>query len=297
MVAVVEGECLKFYERSKISSIKLFDMSYALITGASRGIGKAIAEELAGRHYNLILTGRYMDELYAFSRVLEKRYPIEVLPIQIDLSHADAAEQLTALTAPYHHDLSVLVNNAGYGLNGAFETISINDQLDIIDVNIKALVKISYAYIPVLKQSKKAYLLNVSSTTAYQPIPYFNVYAATKAFVLSFTRGLRHELRKSNLSVSCLCPGSTDTNFVNRAGMSDATKKLAAQYNMSPEAVARIAVSGLFRGKSEIVPGFINKLTAILPKFLPKHTLEKIAGKIYEQKGKWNSPALENILA
>lgn len=268
-------------------------MSYALITGGAKGIGKAIAEELAARNYNLILIGRDTDELYATCKVLEKRYAIEVLPLNIDLSSADAVEQIISLTRPYHDQLNVVVNNAGYGLNGAFEEISLSDQLDLIDVNIKALVKISHAYIPVLKKFNKGFLLNVSSTTPYQTVPYFNVYASSKAFVLSFTRGLRHELRNSTLSVSCLVPGSTNTNFVNRAGMSESAKRLAAKYNMTPQAVAKAAINGLFKGEREIVPGFINKLNAFFPRFFPKWLTEKVAGNIYEKKEHLVDPSFD----
>jgi len=271
-------------------------MSYALITGAAKGIGRAIAEELAIRNFNLLLVDMDVDQLYASAKQLERQYAVEVLPLHIDLSQEDAAEQVLNFTRPYHKELNVVINNAGYGLNGAFENISLSEQLNIIDVNIKAVVKLSYAYIPLLKKFNNGFLLNVASTTAYQTVPYLNVYASTKAFVLSFTRGLRHELRNSSLSVSCLSPGSTDTDFVNRAGMSEATKKIAARYNMTPQAVAGIAVTGLFKGVPEIVPGFTNKLNAFLPKFFPKWLVEKIAGNIYKQKDRWIDPAVGNVL-
>lgn len=264
-------------------------MSYALITGGAKGIGKAIAEELGARNYNLILIGSDGDELYGICKIMERRYGVEVLPLHIDLASANATEEIISLTRPYHDQLSVVVNNAGYGLSGAFEQISLNDQLNIIDVNIKALVKLSHAYIPVLKKSNKGFLLNVSSATAYQTVPYFNVYASTKAFVLSFTRGLWHEFRQSNLSVSCLVPGSTDTNSVDREGMS--TKKRAAKYGMTAQAVAKAAVNGLFKGEREIVPGFINKLNAFFPRFFPARLIQKMPGNIYEKKDRLIDPA------
>jgi len=138
----------------------------------------------------------------------------------------------------------------------------------------------------VLRQFPRAYLLNLASTTAYQTVPYLNIYAATKAFALSFTRGLRYELRHSGISVSALSPGSTDTDFVNRARMSEHTRSIANRFNMTPEKVASIAVEGLFKGKAEIIPGFTNKLNAWLPKFFPKLFVEKIAAGIYAPKEK-----------
>jgi hypothetical protein len=180
--------------------------------------------------------------------------------------------------------LNLVVNNAGYGLNGAFADMPLEAQLNLIDVNVKAQVKISHSFIPVLKQFQEAWLLNVGSTTCYQPVPYLSVYAASKSFVISFTRSLRHELRHTSISVSCLSPGSTDTDFVNRAGMPERIKNTARRFNMTPERVAGIAIKGLFNRKAEIIPGFTNKLNAYLPKFFSKSLVEKIAGNIYENK-------------
>jgi short-subunit dehydrogenase len=125
-------------------------MSFALVTGAAKGIGRAIAEELAIRKYHLILVDKDADELYASTRKLRAAI-VQVIPLHIDLTAADGVEQLISFTQPYHEWLNVVVNNAGYGLRDSFEQISISDQLNIIEFNIKALVKISHAYIPVLK--------------------------------------------------------------------------------------------------------------------------------------------------
>ncbi|CAL1519869.1 SDR family NAD(P)-dependent oxidoreductase [Chitinophaga sp. MM2321] len=260
-------------------------MSYALVTGAAKGIGKAIAAELAARNYHLLLVDFDGNTLAATAEALAAQYHVNVHTLHQDLSEPDALLHITAWTSSWHDQLNVVVNNAGYGLNGAFENSSLPEQFNIIDVNIKAQVGLSYAYIPVLRKFQRAYLLNLASTTAYQTVPYLNIYAASKAFALSFTRGLRHELRDSPISVSALSPGSTDTDFVNRARMGDATRKLADRFNMTPEKVASIAIDGLFKGKAEIIPGFINKLNAFLPKFFPKTFVEKIAGNIYQPVG------------
>ncbi len=200
-----------------------------------------------------------------------KKYKIDVQALHLDLSEHDAVEHILKFTQPFHDRLSVVVNNAGYGLNGAFEELTLEEQLNIIDVNIRAVVKLSHSYIPVLKKFRKAYLLNVGSTTSYQTVPYLNIYASTKAFVLSFTRGLRYELRNTTVSVSCLSPGSTDTDFVKRARMGPSILKTADKFNMQPGVVAKIAIKGLFNGKAEFIPGFTNKLNAYLPKFFSKN--------------------------
>ena len=148
------------------------------------------------------------------------------------------------------------------------------------------VMRLSHAYVPVLKKRTRSFLLNVGSTTCYQSIPYLNIYAASKAFVYSFTRALRFELRNSPVSVSLLIPGSPDTNFVHRARMSEATKKAAERFNMLPDVVARIALRGLFRGKAEIIPGFTNKLHAFFPRFVSRSFTEKLGANIYKPEVK-----------
>ena len=259
-------------------------MSYALVTGAAKGIGKGIAKELARNDFDLLLVDLDGTSLEATKKEIESTSGSLVYALQLDLSAPDALQQLTLWTSIWHDELQVVVNNAGYGLNGAFEQLELEEQLNLIDVNIKAQVSLSHAYIPVLKKRGQAFLLNVASTTCFHTVPYLNVYAASKAFVLSFTRGLRFELRNTPISVSVLIPGSTDTDFVNRARMSEAVKKKAERFNMSPELVGRIAVRGLFKGKAEIIPGFTNRLHAFFPRFFPKSFVEKVGGNIYKPK-------------
>ncbi|WP_158618233.1 SDR family NAD(P)-dependent oxidoreductase [Chitinophaga lutea] len=259
-------------------------MSYALVTGAAKGIGRAIAAELAAKKYSLLLADIDGPGVREVAGTLSKQYGIDAQYLQTDLSQPGAADQLKLWTGGYHQLLNVVVNNAGYGLNGRFEELSLSSQLNIIDLNIKTQVAVSHAFIPILRSFPQSYLLNVGSTTAFQSVPYLNVYAATKAFVLSFTRSLRHELRQSPISVSCLIPGSTDTDFVNRAGMGAGTLRIASRFNMTPESVGKTAVQGLFAGKAEIIPGFTNRLNAFLPKFFPKAFVEKIAAGIYRPR-------------
>jgi len=259
-------------------------MSYALVTGAAKGIGKAIAAELALRGYNLLLVDIDKPGLTQTAQVLREISRRTIYTLSLDLTRPDAIDTLWQWTASFHDDLQVIVNNAGYGLNSAFADTAIEQHLNLVDLNIKAQLKISHAFLPVLQQFPKAWLLNVGSTTCYQSVPYLASYAASKAFVISFTRSLRYELRHTGVSVSCLSPGSTDTDFVNRAGMSDRIKKTADRFNMTPQQVAAIAVKGLFKGKAEIIPGFTNKLNAWLPKFFPKSFVEKIAARIYQPR-------------
>ncbi|MCG2613271.1 SDR family NAD(P)-dependent oxidoreductase [Terrimonas sp. NA20] len=258
-------------------------MQYALVTGAAKGIGKAISAELARRKFNLLLTDWDLEQLKISAAAIRQEYGVEVHEYVQDLSDAGAARNLKSWSFPYHDLLTVVVNNAGYGLNDPFEQLSIEEQFGIIDVNIKAQLAITHELLPVLRR-KKSFLLNVCSTTVYQPVPYLAVYAASKAFVLSFNQSLRYELRGSTVSLSYLSPGSTDTDFVVRARMKPHTLKTAERFNMTPGAVAKIAIDGLFKGKEEIVPGFLNKLNARLPKFFPLPFIRKIAASIYEPR-------------
>lgn len=259
-------------------------MSYALVTGAAKGIGKCIAIELAKRQYALLLTDIDQAGLEHTVALIRDAYRLDVQSLVLDLSVRTAAQQLKDWSAPYHEQLTVVVNNAGFGLNDPFERLTLDEQLGIIDVNIKAQLAITHTFLPVLRRLPQSYLLNVCSTTAYQPVPFLAVYAASKAFVLSFNRSLKYELRGSPVSLSYLSPGATDTDFPRRARMKPHTQKIATRFNMTPEEVARIAVRGLFKGKEEIVPGFLNRLNAVLPKFFPVSFVRKIAASIYESK-------------
>ncbi|NOW98563.1 SDR family oxidoreductase [Mucilaginibacter sp. SG564] len=257
--------------------------TYALITGASKGIGRALAIQLAKKGYPVLLVARSADELQTLATEIIVQYQVKAQWLAIDLSDNDAAERVIKWCTDHVYAVSVLINNAGYGLWGSFETVDIAGQLNVIGLNINTLVKLTHAFIPLLKQQSPAYILNVGSTAAYQAVPTLGVYSATKAFVLSFTRALRYELKSSPISVSCLSPGPTDTGFAHRAGL-DAFADLAAKFNMQPEEVAAIGLKGLFNKKAEIIPGLLNKLSVTGARLLPKALIEKIGGDLYKSK-------------
>jgi uncharacterized protein len=266
-------------------------MSYAFVTGAAKGIGRSIAAELASKGYGLLLLDIDKETLLNTADTIRKSFDQPVYTLHQDLSHPDAIQKINEWSSPFHDELNVVVNNAGFGLNGAFEQLPIAEQINIVEVNVKAQLQIAYAFIPVLRKFNKSYLLNLGSTSGYQSVPYLSIYAASKAFVISFTRSLRYELRNSSISVSCLSPGSTDTDFLNRAGMGEHVRRTAERFFMTPETVAKTAIKGLFNGKAEIIPGFTNKLNAFLPKFFPKLFVERIAGNIYKPKAEVQLPA------
>ena len=260
--------------------------SYALITGASRGIGRSLAQQLAQKQYNLLLVSRSESELQALAASLAGQYKVSVHYLAADLSAPGAAQQVYDWCIQHKWDISLLINNAGYGIWGYFDELSLDEQHNMLQLNMQAPVELTYYMIPLLKQHPQAYILNVSSTAAYQAVPGMTLYAASKSFMLGFTRGLRHELKRTHISVSCLCPGPVNTNFLERAGMQDikTIKAAAEKYGMHPDQVAKTALKGLFAKKAEIIPGALNVLSVIGVWLLPKALIERIAAGLYKDK-------------
>ena len=156
----------------------------------------------------------------------------------IDLAKEKAAEAVFEWVNENQFEVSILVNNAGYGLSGSFENYTADEHAEMLDLNIITLTKLTRLFLPLLLKQRAAYILNIGSTASYQAVPILSTYAASKAYVLSFSRGLYQELKKTNVSVTCVCPGPTDTNFVNRAHIGPKGRKAAERFNMSPQNVA-----------------------------------------------------------
>jgi short-subunit dehydrogenase len=245
-------------------------MSYALITGASGGIGLSIAEELAKKGYNLLLVARSEDRLESIKTNLSKKYSIEVHWLGADLSSVGSHLELLNWITANDWRLTVLVNNAGYGLWKSVEKSSLDELQNMMQLNMNALVNICHSFIPTLKKNSPSFILNIASTASYQAVPYLSTYAATKAFVVLFSRGLRWELKESN-------------GFIDRAEMG-LLKEKAEKFSMTPQEVARISVAGMFAGKTEVIPGFANWLSVKLTYLLPKLLVEKIALGLYKKK-------------
>jgi uncharacterized protein len=258
-------------------------MAYALITGASKGIGKEIAMELADRGYELLLVARNSYELQQVKEEIQKKYAVSVDYLVVDLSEPTAVERLFTWVLEKQIDLRILVNNAGYGLVGDFETYSFEEQQKMMQVNMNAVVEACHRFFPMLSGKGQAYVLNIASSTAYQAIPLMSLYAASKVFVLNFSRGLFHEWKNKGISVTAVSPGATSTSFNDRANLRESARKAAQKVTMSPSAVAKMAINGMFAKKPEVITGFINQLGAFLAWIAPKSISEKIAKGIYEK--------------
>lgn len=255
---------------------------YALITGAGRGIGKELAVQLAQRGYNLLLVARSIGDLEALAQTVEADYQVKAHCLNADLSADGASIAVADWCKTLGVSVSMLINNAGYGLWGNFDGLDLAAQMNMLKLNINALVELTYCMLPLLKQQSAAYMLNVSSTAAYQAVPSLAVYSASKAFVLSFSRALRYEQQCGNVSVTCLCPGPTDTGFAKRAGM-DALQEIAEKFNMSPVEVARVGLKAMFDKKAEVVPGFLNRVSAIAARHVNKGVVERIIASLYKK--------------
>jgi short-subunit dehydrogenase len=258
--------------------------SYALITGASKGIGKAIAEELAMRKSNLLLVARSESLLAELAQQLISRYGVDVKWLAIDLSAIDASQQVWNWVQNQGLQVQILVNNAGYGLSGRFIDYTAREHADMIQVNNRVPVELCSLFLPMLMEQPKSYILNIASSAAYQAVPGLSTYAASKIFMLNFSRALRFELRRSPVSVTVVSPGGTATDFANRAKVAAKAVRAGEKLNMSPEAVAKLAVNAMYARKTEIITGFVNKLGAFFVWLLPKKLAEKTAASLYEME-------------
>ncbi len=237
-------------------------MPQALITGASSGIGADLARAFSAAGYHVTLLARRRDRLDALASELGPTARVLVA----DLSTADAAAQIVAATGP----VDLLVNNAGFGSYTAFANQDIGQQADMIQVNIAALTALTRLYLPAMLQRRAGRILNVASIVGFMPCPGLAEYAASKAYVLSLSEALASELHGSGVTVTCLCPGATETEFAAIAGMRG---KLAMRRPMSAAAVAQAGARATLAGQRLIVTGTQNQLTSLLPRLLPRGLL------------------------
>jgi short-subunit dehydrogenase len=251
----------------------------ALVTGASMGIGVDLAECFAKDGYDLILAARSEAALGEVADRLAKRHDVQATPIGIDLGLPRGGEKLAAEIAARGLAVDVLVNNAGYGIAGAFDGSDRAEQLGMIDLNDRALVELTHLYWPRMLASGRGGVLNVASTAAFQPGPLMATYYASKAFVLSFSEALWKEAEGSGVHVSCLCPGPTTSRFRERAGTGKT--RLARQgVPMSSSVVAQLGYRGWQQNRRVVVTGARNALLARLVPFLPRRALLGIVHRL-----------------
>ena len=255
-------------------------MNTTLITGASSGIGAAFARRLAALGRNVFLVARSEDKLITLCNELGRISNIRAQYLATDLSKADSVLNLVDETKKRGLNIDMLINNAGFGSMGDFAKLDIARELNMIDLNIKSLVELTYRFLVPMRELKQGTIINVASTAGFQPVPFMATYAASKAFVLSFSEALWEENRRHGIHVMALCPGVTETNFFEAAQV-DRPPMRAAQ---TAEDVVATALRGLARQKSHVISGWTNLLMVEAERFLPRSVVVRVAGKALRPK-------------
>ena len=240
----------------------------ALVTGASMGIGVDIAHVLAKRGHDLVLVARSADKLQQVATQLQAEHQVTAHVLVADLAGAAGADQVADEVIKRGWQVDVLVNNAGYGLFGALTETDAADELNMIQLNVVALYRLTKRLLPAMVARKHGYIMNVASTAAFFSGPFMAVYYATKNFVLAFSEGLDEELKGTGVHVSCLCPGPTKSEFRTRARTD--RSKLTSRVQVPSMPVAIAGVEGMFAGRRLVIPGAKNRFETSLPRFLPR---------------------------
>lgn len=255
---------------------------YTLITGASQGIGRAIAEECARRGRNLILIALPGEAVDGLQEWLMKRYAVQVYRHETDLTLANASQQLYDWCVSEYLTIDTLINNAGIGQQGAFEALLVPHKVSLMQLNMLVPVSLVHLFLPMLRQHPVSHILNVGSVASFSPIPYKSLYSASKAFILTLSRALRYELRDTPVKVSCLCPGPTLTNGQTRRN-ARSLGRTGTLLEMQPDEVAHYAVAGMLAGREIIVPGWKHKLVEVFARYLPKYWTISASGRLFAQ--------------
>jgi short-subunit dehydrogenase len=256
--------------------------STVLITGASSGIGYELAKLFAKDHHNLVLIARSGPKLAQFADELQRQFGVSVKPIALDLATPTAPQLLFDQLGRDGIGVHILVNNAGYGMLGEFATVPLEESLGQIQLNVTALTCLAKLFLAPMLQLRSGKIMNVASTAGFQPGPLMAVYYATKAYVISFSEALANELADKGVTVTCLCPGATDTGFASRAG-NDKSRLFKQIGPMDAKTVARAGYHGLLQGKTLVIPGFRNWLTAESVRFAPRKMVTAVSRWVSER--------------
>jgi len=251
---------------------------WALITGASAGIGKAFAEELAAGGTNLVLTARRGDRLEQIAKVLATQHKIRTEVCVADLTDTDAPQTIFDFTKRQGIEIELLINNAGFGGYGEFAKENQQRLLEMVQVNCGAVVHLTRLYLPEMIARKHGDILILASTASFQGVPYISTYSATKAFDLIFAEGLAEEVKPYGIRVCALCPGSTESEFHEVANQQQFAAK---QHQESARKVARTGLKALAAGKSYVISGFGNYLGAHLQRLVPRRLVTRIVAGMF----------------
>ncbi len=250
---------------------------FTLITGASSGIGECFAGELAKRKHNLLLVARSAAKLAKMSDEHSRAHGIECRHLAVDLSMTGAEQQVVAFTTGASLEVDWLINNAGFGTYGKFGELPLERELEMIRLNVSALVALTHRYLAPMLKRKHGMIINVASVAGFQPVPYFTTYAATKAFVLSFTEALSAECEGTGVFVSCLCPGTTATRFHEVAGMQNRAYQAPAE---TAEQVVATALRAVERRRVVAISGRMNRIMVYSQRLAPRKVVVRAAARV-----------------
>lgn len=245
---------------------------YTLVTGASNGIGKGFAEEAAARGWNVLLVALPEPALDEVTQSIQQKYPEQHFDaLGVNLMEKEAPQQIFDWCKENGYTVNILVNNAGLGNSGAFESLPASFYFGQMQLNIVSLVALIHHFLPMLKEQERGHVLNVSSMAGFYDVPYKGVYAASKKFVLGFSRSLNKELEDTAVSISALCPGGVLTNDDVKLRTQE-LGYVARKSAMLPEDVASYSLDKMLQGKQVILPGTINKIMRLIGKIMPYST-------------------------
>lgn len=247
----------------------------ALITGASEGIGYELVKLFAKDSYDCVLVARNKEKMDQLAAEVEKSFGIKTRVIAKDLSLPESAQEIYDELNAAGVAIDALINNAGLGLCGDFANSDMAMNMHLIQVNMLSLTRLTWLFLPGMIKRKSGKILNVGSIASYVPSPSFALYNASKAYVLFFSEALREELQGTGVSVTCLCPGATDTQWQSRAGAKGL--RLNKVHIVGPQPVAKAGYEGMMKGKRVVIPGVDNKITVLSSKFAPRVLSLKVA--------------------
>jgi short-subunit dehydrogenase len=252
---------------------------WALVTGASAGIGAALAQELAASGTNLVLTARRKERLEELAKKLAAAYKVSTEVFSADLAECNAPDKIFAFTRDKGIEVGLLINNAGFGSYDEFVTSELPRQLDMVQVNCSAVVHLTRLYLPEMVKRRRGDVLILASTASFQAVPYISTYAATKAFDLLFAEGLAEEMKPYGIRVCALCPGSTESEFHEVANQTHVA--VSKRRQETAEKVARTGLQALAAGKSYVISGVGNYLGVHAQRLVSRRTVARIAARMF----------------
>lgn len=256
-------------------------MKTALITGASTGIGRALAEQFAKNGISLILVARRTGLLEELADDLISRYPIQVRYQTCDLTDIKQIDGMIKNFVQDQVKVNYLINNAGMGIQGDFDQMDSEGMLQMLQLNVVSMTYLTRCFLNSLTSPDECKILNVASTAAFQPVPYFAVYSATKAYVLSFSEAIAVELKGKNVTVTTICPGETETEFITLSGLNKLNRVKKEKLPTAAE-VASFGFKQLIAGRSLAIYGWKNRLSVFGQRFVPRKMVMKIAENLYK---------------